>query len=104
MQKRHESIVSTATRSPTSTPQRRAAASPICSITPSGSWPGITGIGVRSIALELLVVAAADAARLDAQQRRLVVDLGDRQVARLELAHARLHHRERLGGRHGAPS
>ena len=41
-------MVSTATRSPTSTPQRRAARSPIASIVPSGSCPGITGSGVRS--------------------------------------------------------
>ena len=41
----HGISVSTATRSPTSTPQRRAARSPIFSITPSGSWPGTTGIG-----------------------------------------------------------
>src|SRR5207247_3202633 len=36
-------IDSTATRSPTSTPQRFAARSPMRSITPSGSWPGTTG-------------------------------------------------------------
>ena len=45
---RQESIVSTATRSPTSTPQRAAARSPIFAIRPSGSCPGITGIGVRN--------------------------------------------------------
>ena len=47
-QKRHEIMFSTATRSPTSTPQRPPARSPSFAIRPSGSWPGITGIGVRS--------------------------------------------------------
>ena len=89
-------MFSTATRSPTSTLQRRAAASPIASITPSGSCPGITEFGVRSCAFELLVVAAADAAGLDAKQRAVAPDLGDRQLARLELARLHEHHRERL--------
>ena len=58
------------------------------------------------LAFELLVVGAADAARLDAQDRRIVVDVGDRDVARFERPNRRLHHRER-GARqraHRAPS
>src|SRR5262249_4063577 len=35
-----------AARSPSRPPQRAAAFRPISSITPSGSWPGITGYGV----------------------------------------------------------
>ena len=83
-------------------PSAAPRASPISSIMPSGSWPGMHGHRRSgSSALELLVVAAADAARLDAQERAVVVDLGDRQVARLELARRGLHHGEAAALGHG---
>src|SRR5690606_33188466 len=52
--------------------------------------------------VELLDVAAADAAGLDAQQRLVGPDRRERQPALLEAPRRRLHHRERGGGAHGS--
>src|SRR2546426_5188849 len=53
----------------------------------------------------LLGVAPADAARLDAEQRALVVDVGDRQLAHLQAARRGLHDgaaRPHGASKHGA--
>jgi hypothetical protein len=42
--------------------------------------------------LELLVIAAADSARLHPHQRVIRSDFGERKIARLELARVRLDH------------
>ena len=51
---------------------------------PTGSWPGMTGSRTGRRALVLLVVGAADAARLDAEERVVGADLGQRELAHLE--------------------
>ena len=67
---------------PTETPQRSAARSPTSSITPSGSWPGISGNmpGPDQVAPVLLDVAAADPARLDPQQALVGADRRPREL------------------------
>src|SRR5439155_4391838 len=50
----------------------------------------------------LLGVAAADAARLDAEESAVVVDVGDRQLAELQVAGRGLDDRPARPGRHGA--
>ena len=45
--------------------------------------------------IELLVVAAANTARFQLQNRRVVVDFGDGDVPRFQSTHIRLHYGER---------
>ena len=52
----------------------------------------------------LLDVAAADAARFNAQQRAVVVDLGNRELAQLQLARPGLYDGSRGAGRHAMTS
>ena len=71
---------------PTRTPHRSAARAPTRSTTPTDSWPGTKAKPGGQGAGVLLVVGAAEPARLDAQQPVVVADLGESELARLELA------------------
>ena len=53
-------------------------------------------------AVPLLHIAAADAAGLDAQQRRVVGEVGDRKIPGFELPRRGLDDGEGLGGGHAA--
>ena len=93
---------STATRSPTSTPQRFAATIADRRDHAERLVPGDERIPHGDRAGVLLGVAAADAARLDAEERAVGVDLGDRQLAQLELPRPGLDDRATGAGRHTA--
>ena len=91
---------STATRSPTFDPPALRGAVADALDDAERLVPGNQRHAHRDDAGVLLDVAAADAARLDAQQRAVVVDVGDRQLAQLELARPGLHDGAGRSGRH----
>ena len=59
------------------TPHRSAARAPTCSMMPTTSWPGMNGVPGADVPGVLLVVGAAEPARLDAQQPVVVADVGE---------------------------
>ena len=76
---RHDWNTCTATRSPRCTPQRSAAAGAELLDDPDGLVPGDEGPAGVQLAGVLLVVGAAEAARLDPEEPVVGADLGERR-------------------------